>query len=293
MKIVVFDLDETLGYFTEFGILWDSLNQCLKNDNLPLLTQQDFNHLLDEYPEFLRPNIINILNYLKKKKETGCMNKMMIYTNNNGAKEWVQYIVRYFEYKIHYKLIDQIIAAFKINGQFIEFGRTTHDKTHSDFIRCTKLPANAEICYIDDTFYPAMSNDNVYYINVKPYHYDLPFDVLIERLKKVTFTNAIGTLGNAIGTIGTLGKTDTLNKMDTVDKREIDKVFETRLLTKMNKYNYQYVVKDARDFTLDVFLGENLIHHLHIFFRTKPKTIRRTISKSKHLTRKQKIEYYY
>jgi hypothetical protein len=27
MKIVVFDLDETLGYFTEFGIFWD----CLKN----------------------------------------------------------------------------------------------------------------------------------------------------------------------------------------------------------------------------------------------------------------------
>ena len=29
MKIVVFDLDETLGYFTEFGIFWDSLVQYL------------------------------------------------------------------------------------------------------------------------------------------------------------------------------------------------------------------------------------------------------------------------
>lgn len=261
MKIVVFDLDETLGYFTEFGILWDSLNQCLKNNRQPLLTQQEFNHLLDEYPEFLRPNIINILNYLKKKKETGCMNKMMIYTNNNGAKEWVQYIVRYFEYKIHYKLIDQIIAAFKINGQFIEFGRTTHEKTHCDFIRCTRLPANAEICYIDDTFYPAMSNDNVYYINVKPYHYDLPFDVLIERLKKVTFGF------------------------------KIDHDFEMNLLNKMDKYNYQCAVKDTDEYTVDAFLGENIIHHLHIFFRTKPKTIRRTIRKSKQLTRKNNIEY--
>jgi hypothetical protein len=264
MKIVVFDLDETLGYFTEFGILWDSLNQYLKNRNQPLLTQEDFNHLLDEYPEFLRPNIINILNYLKKKKEIGCMKKMMIYTNNNGPKEWVQFIVHYFEYKIHYKLVDQIISAFKINGQFIEFGRTTHDKTHSDFIRCTKLPAHAEICYLDDTFYPAMSNDCVYYINVKPYHYDLPFEVLIQRLKE---TN--------------IGK-----KIELVEKE-----FERKILDKMNKYNYQCVVKDTKDYSIDAFLGEDIIHHLHIFFRTKPKTIRRTFRKSKHVTRKQKIEY--
>ena len=32
MKIVVFDLDETLGYFTEFSIFWDSLAQYIKNE---------------------------------------------------------------------------------------------------------------------------------------------------------------------------------------------------------------------------------------------------------------------
>ena len=30
MKIVVFDLDETLGYFTQYGIFWDSLAEYLK-----------------------------------------------------------------------------------------------------------------------------------------------------------------------------------------------------------------------------------------------------------------------
>jgi len=78
MKIVVFDLDETLGYFTQFGIFWDSLSDYLKIQNKPALTQCDFNNILDLFPEFLRPNIINILNYLKEKK-------------------------------INYKLIDQII----------------------------------------------------------------------------------------------------------------------------------------------------------------------------------------
>ena len=36
-KVVVFDLDETLGYFTEFGIFWDSLIQYLKNTNTIIL----------------------------------------------------------------------------------------------------------------------------------------------------------------------------------------------------------------------------------------------------------------
>ena len=30
-KIVVFDVDETLGYFVEFGIFWDSLNAYIKD----------------------------------------------------------------------------------------------------------------------------------------------------------------------------------------------------------------------------------------------------------------------
>ena len=113
MKIVVFDLDETLGYFTEFGIFWDSLAYYLKCKDKYTLTQDDFNDILDLYPEFLRPNIVNILTYLKEQKKTNCCHKMMIYTNNNGPPEWAHHIISYFEKKINYKLIDQIIAAFK------------------------------------------------------------------------------------------------------------------------------------------------------------------------------------
>ena len=78
MKIVVFDLDETLGYFVEFGMFWDSLSLYLNKQ----LNQQSFNSLMDLYPEFLRPNIINILSYLKNKKSTKTCQKIMIYTNS-------------------------------------------------------------------------------------------------------------------------------------------------------------------------------------------------------------------
>jgi hypothetical protein len=87
MKIVVFDLDETLGYFTEYGIFWDSLGNYLKNKNGNALTQSDFDDILDLFPEFLRPNIINILHFLKKKKEMGCMKKMMIYSFRQSLRK--------------------------------------------------------------------------------------------------------------------------------------------------------------------------------------------------------------
>ncbi|MEI8059128.1 MAG: hypothetical protein WCG67_03130, partial [Ferruginibacter sp.] len=73
MKIVVFDLDETLGYFTEYGIFWDCLKSYIESKNKGIiLNQDDFNNILDLYTEFLRPNIINILTYLKTKKADKC-----------------------------------------------------------------------------------------------------------------------------------------------------------------------------------------------------------------------------
>ena len=44
-KYVVFDLDETLGYFTELGIFWDSLKSVLKKN----LNQIEFNKICDLY----------------------------------------------------------------------------------------------------------------------------------------------------------------------------------------------------------------------------------------------------
>ena len=100
MKIVVFDLDETLGYFTQFSIFWDCLQNFVYENYNFILSQNDFNDILDLYPEFVRPNIFTILNYLKNKKTTFCCNKIMIYTNNSGSKEWANHIKSYFESKI-------------------------------------------------------------------------------------------------------------------------------------------------------------------------------------------------
>ena len=255
MKIVVFDLDETLGYFTEYGIFWDSLNKFVQIKNKKELIQEDFNSILDLFPEFIRPNIINILIYLKNKKQSKCCHKMMIYTNNQGPVEWSNYIISYFENKIKFKLIDQIVAAFKINGKRVEICRTSHNKSHKDFIKCTKIPENAEICFIDDSFYPEMANDNIYYINIKPYYYDLKFEYMLMKFKESEIGKKI--IGN-------------------------DSDFNETMLNEIKRYKYSVIEKDLKEFEIDKILGKQIINHLQDFFnKNKTKTISRRSFKNK------------
>ena len=263
MKIVVFDLDETLGYFTEFGIFWDCLIYYLKNKNEETITQSDFNDILDLFPEFLRPNIINILNYLKNKKQSLCCHKMMIYTNNSGPKEWAHHIIDYFSKKINYKLFDQLISAFKINGKVVEVCRTTHDKTYNDFIKCTKLPVNAEICFLDDTFYPEMANDNIYYINVKPYYHDLKFEYMLDKFSK-------SDIGKKI-----------INNDDNFIKIMNEQI---------KVYKYDCINKETNEYEMDKIVGKQIVKHLQEFFNKtkKNKTIRNKKVKNYKLNKTQR-----
>lgn len=239
-KIVVFDLDETLGYFTEFGMLWDSIKLYIKQINVNIqMDQQVFNKMLHLYPEFIRPNILTILAYLKKQKKSRNCNEVIIYTNNQGPREWSLMIKNFFEDKLSYKLFDQIIAAFKINGKQVELCRTTHLKTHKDLIRCVKIPKETQICFLDDTFYPDMSNSNVYYINIKPYIHDLPFDNLIER-----FINS------------------SIITKEWGDPTQI----KNALLSYLKGFSYTYIDKTKREFVIDKVISKKILQHLHMFF---------------------------
>jgi len=176
-KVIVFDLDETLGSFIDLEILW--------NSRLFEQSQSNFNVLLDLYPEFLRSGILNILDFLHYKKTTGHCYKIYIYTNNHSFSDWTHKIVRYLEHKRRaIGLFDQIICAFKINDVIVEPKRTTHDKTYSDFIKCSVLPSSSEICFIDDKYFTRMEHDRVYYIQPKSYRHSLDAREIVSRFKK-------------------------------------------------------------------------------------------------------------
>ena len=266
-KIVVFDLDETLGYYVEFGMFWDALKEFIKTHNISIIVDQTlFNKALDLFPEFLRPNIINILNYLKQKKSAKHCHKLMIYTNNQGPDEWAQQIQSYFETKVNYQLFDQIIKAFKIRGKQVEICRTSHMKNHTDLIRCTKIPETTEICFLDDVFHPGMVDDRVYYINLKPYVHDLPFEIMVDRFIKSGIID--------------------LNK--NVNVTEVE--FTKDMLSYMKRYNHDYVEKTKEAQNVDKILSKKILQHLQTFFNknTNKKNKSRKIFKNKNRQIKNK-----
>tara|TARA_B100001059_G_C17782407_1_gene555027 strand:- start:586 stop:1578 length:993 start_codon:yes stop_codon:yes gene_type:complete len=182
-KVVVFDLDETLGSFGDLYILWSGVKHIHKNF-------EQFDKLLDLYPEFFRYGIMTILEFLYEKKKTKECSKIFLYTNNRCSKEWVQYICKYFQTKIHetqkkgdilIPLFNKLICAFKINNQKIEKCRTTHRKTYTDLVRCAMLSQDTEICFIDDLVHEDMKHSRVYYICPTPYYHTLTGKEIIER----------------------------------------------------------------------------------------------------------------
>jgi hypothetical protein len=242
IKIVVFDLDETLGYFIEFAIFWECLKTYVKKENPNYyFDQENFDETFDLFPEFVRPNIIDVLLYLKQKKQVKACDSVLIYTNNQATKEWAACIKNFFEKKINYNLFDQIIGAFKINGKKYELCRTSHEKTIHDLLKCSKLPANTEVCFLDDTLYPEMTGKNIYYIKVNPYIYNIPFKEMFQRFLK-----------------SDLSKKIILNAFE----------FENEMLKHMQQYGYQYVEKSESEYEIDKIVTKKTMHHLEIFFKS-------------------------
>jgi len=93
-------------------------------------------------------------------------------------------ISNYFNEKLKTaNLFDQIIFAFKINNKPVELARTTHEKTHSDFIKCTLLPMTTEICFLDNSYFSKMKKERVYYIQPTSYIHSLSTHEIVERLR--------------------------------------------------------------------------------------------------------------
>lgn len=259
-NIIVFDMDETLGYFVQFGIFWDALQEYFNNS----LTDNDFFQVLDKCPQILRPNILSILKYIKKKKEKGELSHVYIYTNNQGPKSWVISIKKYLEYKLSYKLFDKVIAAYKVHNQVVDKCRTTHHKTISDLLKCTKLSSNVKICFIDDQHHPLMESNNTTYINVKPYKYDIPYKTLIKRFLSTK-------LGKNI---------------------KNDKVYFTEFIEYfVSQYDYQVIYKNKSELRMDNIASKRMMYFIQDFFKSdhSPKTIKRR-KRSNKKTRKHR--YY-
>lgn len=182
-KIITFDLDETLGDFANLCILWHGIESHIPT----FMTKREvFRELMDLFPECIRPGIPSILEFLYRKKKAGLCSHVFLYTNNQRSREWVELLLEYFEIKTP-GLFDHTICAFKIQDKLVEPMRTTYNKTYSDLIRCTLLPKNAQICFVDNSYHPKMVHERVYYIQPRSYDQGLSgTDMIVRFLTKWT-----------------------------------------------------------------------------------------------------------
>jgi hypothetical protein len=180
-KYVIFDLDETLGYFTELGVIWGCLQKLHRVSG-----QAAFNSLCSLFEnDYFRPGIFSVLKYLKSKESTV---KVVLYTNNTGSLQWLKHIISFLEERSEAEgLFSKIIPGYR-KGLDGPRDRRTYEKTYREIIRCANIPKTAKIIFFDDVYHEKMVNQNVKYVQVKPYLKMNHSKTIIDKLQKSCFS---------------------------------------------------------------------------------------------------------
>jgi hypothetical protein len=241
-RIAVFDMDETMGAFSDLSDFMHTLTRMLKQSQHQHVRskpdeviREHFNAITDLYPEVLRPKIMDVMKFLVEMKRLHKCEHVMIYTNNTGPSEWTEGIKNYFNFKSKFALFDRVIGAFRrSNGEIVEVNRTSHDKTYGDLVRCTNLEGNFEVFFVDDRAHPGMHTSNVYVIEVKPYERRIPQSVFIDRFMKSPLFNSLGFSGQE-SVFTDMIKTSKRRTVPayTDDEREVDSVVGDTILEKI------------------------------------------------------------
>jgi len=168
-KIIIFDLDETIGYFQDLSMLF--YKEFLR---FPNASERDVLFgLLEINPGIFRINIFEIFTLIINAKKNNHSIKTVLFTNNQGPRLWYNLIVDYIHYKLDYELFDVIIGPYKIGNEVVEKERTTHNKSIYDLSIILRIPVDyMDVIIFDDQKHTNMTHKNVLYVKLKPYiHY--------------------------------------------------------------------------------------------------------------------------
>jgi hypothetical protein len=173
-KHVVFDFDETIGYFDQFLQVVNALQPQFG-------TQLDaYIFLLDLFPEWFRPNIFNIIKLILEKKRAGVVNHIVLYSNNTNIAV-VEFILSFMAKRLG---VDQIFDSVVTSSHPGRLHPTR--KCLEDLVHCCDVPAfEPAVCFIDDRQHPSICKQpTVYYIYCKCFKYYVSRRDLVKRLRK-------------------------------------------------------------------------------------------------------------
>jgi hypothetical protein len=164
-KIIIFDLDHTLGFFEQLvHIMNYSSYSC--------------HELLYMFPECFRPLLLDFLKTLVLYKKSGKIKTVLLYSNNNNDV-FVKMVIDYIHTFLDYLLFDTVIT--------LEHPlRKSKSKDYHDLILMSDgmIHDSSTLCFIDDKIHPLMNIPNVCYIKCEGYVHVVKHDVVIERIHK-------------------------------------------------------------------------------------------------------------
>jgi len=176
-KVIVFDLDETIGCFQFLSIYFNILIKIKKINDLK--KNEIYYTLLDNFPRVFRPKIFKLFKKIIKEKKKKNFN-VFLYTNNTGSRKYVLRIIKYIHKKLNYKLFDKVISGFGTN----KIKRQGCYKTYSDISKYYNN-RNVEVLFFDDRHHEKMINKHSKCIILNEYSYDINFHSFIKIFKSI------------------------------------------------------------------------------------------------------------
>jgi hypothetical protein len=156
LKIIVFDMDETIGAFPALSGVLYNVQPFLQNYSL-------FKHYLDTNPQYIRPYMMDILRQVAAAKQLHDLT-IVLYTNNSNSV-WIAMILYYINTALQLSdpLFDHVLDA----SQHKMYDKNVADLLHrSNIIHKQK---DIRIFFVDDQYHPGMVSSEVVYFHITPY----------------------------------------------------------------------------------------------------------------------------
>lgn len=152
-KNVVFDFDETIGYFEQIIEMIKYTKKTSKMDVFELFTL---------FPLVFRTNIFDIFHFIIRLKKEKKIKSVILYSNNNNDV-FISYVLSFIHQKLNYPLFDLSISLNQTHNK---------NKNLSDLLTYSNglLNKKSSIFFIDDKEYDDMKMIK-YYIKCESYKY--------------------------------------------------------------------------------------------------------------------------
>ena len=152
-KNIVFDFDETIGYFEQ---MIEIIKYTKKTSKM------DVFELFKLFPLIFRTNLFDIFYYIVRLKKEKKIKSVILYSNNNNDVS-IGYVLSFIHEKLNYTLFDLSISFNQTHNK---------NKNINDLLRCSNglLNKKSSIFFIDDKEYDDMKSIK-YYIKCESYKY--------------------------------------------------------------------------------------------------------------------------